>query len=78
MIFLLAGLVLVVFAVIKGQFGFALVGLATGFYGTAQELLQKPELAQYAELLRVGKDVCLLVMAITVILLAVWRARKNG
>ena len=78
MIFLLAGLVLFVFAVVKCQFCLALVGLATGLYGTAQELLQKPELAQYTDLLLIGKDVCLLVIAVTVILLAVWRARKNG
>ena len=78
MILLLVGRVMVVFAVVKCQFSLALVGLATGLYGSAQELLQKPELAQYTDLLLIGKDVCLLVIVVTVILLAVWRAQKNG
>ena len=78
MILLLVGLVTMVFAVVKGQYGFAAVGLATGLYGSASELLQKPELAQYHDLLLIGKDVCLLVIAVTVILLAAWRARTDG
>lgn len=78
MILLFLAVVMIVFAVIKRQYKFTLVGLEVGSFGSVQELLQKPELAQYGELLRAVGSVCLLAVTLTLILLAVGGKKKDG
>lgn len=78
MILLFLAVVMLIFAIIKKQYKFTLVGIEVGLFGSVQELLQKPELAQYSELLNVVGCVCLLAVTLTLILLAVGGVKKDG
>lgn len=78
MILLFLGVIVMVFAFIKRQYRFALVGLEVGLFGTVQELLQKPELAQYGALLDAVGSVCLLAVTLTLIMLAAGGKKKDG
>ena len=78
MILLFLAVVMLIFAIIKKQYKFTLVGIEVGLFGSVQELLQKPELAQHSELLNVVGCVCLLAVTLTLILLAVGGVKKDG
>ena len=78
MILLFLAVVMLIFAIIKKQYKFTLVGIEVGLFGSVQELLQKHELAQYSELLNVVGCVCLLAVTLTLILLAVGGVKKDG
>ena len=70
MILLFIAVIMVIFALVKRQYKFVLLGAEAGVYGSLQELLQKPELVQYAKILGIGQTVCLFVIVLTVILFA--------
>lgn len=77
MILLFMSVIMVVFAFVKRQYKFALIGLEAGLFGSVQELLQKPELAQYSAYLTAAGALCLFLIVLTVILLAVG-GKKDG
>lgn len=70
MILLFISVIMVIFALVKRQYKFVLLGAEAALYGSLQELLQKPELVQYAKLLGIGQTACLFVIVLTVILFA--------
>lgn len=70
MILLFASVILLVFSLVKGKLPFALMAVAIGAFGSCQELLQKPELAGYSDLLVLGAEVCVL----TVVGISIWFA----
>lgn len=63
MILLFAAVILLVFSLVKGKLPLALMAVAIGAFGSCQELLQKPELAAYGDLLVIGSEVCVLAVA---------------
>ena len=77
MILLFVAVIMAIFALVKRQYKFVLLGAEIALYGSLQELLQKPELLQYGGLLGIGQTVCLLVIVLTVILFAVG-GKKHG
>lgn len=77
MILLFMAVIMVIFAFVKRQYKFALIGVEAGLFGSLQELLQKPELEAYADLLNIAGAACLLFLVVTVILLAVG-GKKDG
>lgn len=77
MILLFMAVVMAAFALIKKQYKFVLIGVEVGLFGSVQELLKKPELAQHTMLLRITGVVCLFVLVLTVIWFAVG-GKKDG
>lgn len=77
MILLFMAVIMVVFAFVKRQYKFALIGVEAGLFGSVQELLQKPELAQYGNFMNIAGALCLFLIVLTVILLAVG-GKKDG
>ena len=78
MILLFISVIMVIFALVKRQYKFVLLGAEAALYGSLQELMQKPELVQYAKLLTVGGIACLFVIVVTVIVLAMGGKRDGN
>lgn len=76
MIFVFFAAVLLIFALFKKQLPFMLMAVGIGCYGTVQELLLKPELSGYNDLLVLGGELGILIVVATVIWFAAWRKRK--
>lgn len=78
MVLLFLAVIVAVYALIKRQYVIALMGVEIGVYGALQELLRKPELAQYGLYLSIGGKLCLLALAVTAVWLAVGRGMEDG
>lgn len=78
MILLFLAVIVAVYALIKRQYVITLMGVEIGIYGALQELLQKPELAQYSLWLSLGGKLCLLGLAVTAVWLAAGRGMEDG
>lgn len=78
MILLFMAVIMVIFAFVKRQYKFALIGVEAGLFGSVQELLQKPELVPYTGFLNLAGAVCLFAIVLTVILLAAGGKRDGN
>lgn len=77
MVLLFFAVIVTVFALVKGQYKFMLMGVEAGLYGSAQELLLIPEWARYSLWLELGGQLCLLALALTAIWFAAGKEKKD-